>query len=587
MSIRCKKAQRLSGVCLLLFAIVFFAGGCAESNDDHSDDGARLPLNLTISINRATESVSVQSAPGLDASEIGLISAFLTPFDPAVDGCYFFGNTLLIFLTLEATDVATDLFSVHLQLTDYSSNHLRPLEQFPYVPGFESLQGLQLIDPAYGGWFASYAYGDFYSSERAYEFNYGTLSASTWVLAFDITGLEQDATIEAGVIVDITPELQTEQARMTIAPYLNNITANSVTIIWETDKETPADLWYGREQPSTQKFGTTRRFQDSALAYPPVFNLNVHEVPLSGLEPGATYYYQIKSLAAASPVYFFRTLAAAPKPSFKFAVYADTRTDDIPHASVINAMVNIRDIHDYDFAVHIGDFNNNFVQATERYTFFGIEQPLLSYVCMFPVRGNHDAFNAYEQYFVVPPAGQSELENHNYAFEYQGSHFIMIDSEVDPGEGGVGYTWMKYQLKQAKEDPDRTFTFLFSHIPYYAGWGHYNGAEQLEWLAPLFRDNDVSAGFAGHIHLYERIDVSGKPWIITGSAGAPWCCSGTTPSLELLAEQALYSQETVTDKYFGWYYEFLIVEVFPDKFTIYAYDDSGSGEPFDQVTFIK
>jgi len=551
------------------------------------DSGIRSLLNLSFQVDPLAQTVSLQSSPGTDAGSIGAVSAWLTPTSVAYNGYYFSGSLVLIFVSLEGTDISSDLFSVKLQLTDLGSNSVSPVAVMPLITGFESAAGLNLVNGYNSQGLPDYDYGDFYSTARASIYKSGMLSRFSWVLVFDLSGLAQTANIQGQVTARSVPEDQTSQAEISIQPYLNNMTTNSVTVMWETDRESRSEIYFG-PQPffMNHKTGSTVRFQDIDyfnFFQPPLFNLILHKVELTGLEPGTTYYYQVRAAKTWGPVYYFQTLAAAPKPSFKFAVYGDTRTNDAEHASVVSQMANFS----YDFQIHLGDFANSFDQADLRQNFFAIEQPLLSFRAMFPVRGNHEDFLWYPEYFTLPKSGQAELDNHNYSFSYQGAYFIIIDNadSMPIADGSAQFNWLANELAKAYADPNRKFTFLLNHVPLYTGYWHFAGPAQLSYLAPLFRTYDLSAGFAGHIHLYERLDVSGKPFIVSGSGGAPLFQPLTPPDPGMIAAESAASGETVSDQYYGWPYEFVLVEVRPDSFTATAIDNAGT--VFDQVTYHK
>ena len=591
----CRKTVPFWAVAFLSFFLA--CGNSSETSEEQEppqsteqpavDSGIRSLLNLSFQVDPLAQTVTLQSSPGEDAGAVGTVSAWLAPTSIADKGYYFSDSMVLIFVSLEGTDINHDLFSIELQLVDLGSNSISPVAVMPLIPGFESAAGLNLIHSYNSQGLPNYYYGDFYSTVRAMTYNSGMPSGFTWVLLFDLSGPAQTTEIQGQVTALIVPEDQTSQAELTIQPYLNNLTTNSVTIMWETDRESRSEIYFG---PSPlfmkHKNGTAACFQDRDYSDPfqaPVFNLNLHKVELTGLEPGTTYFYQVRAARNWGQLYSFKTLSATPKTSFRFAIYSDTQSNDAVHAGVVSQMANFS----YDFQIHLGDLANSFDRADLRHNFFAIENPLLPSRCLFPVRGNHDDFPWYQAYFTLPKSGRAELDSHHYSFFYQGAYLIIYDNsdQMPIIDGSDGFHWLANELAKAYADPDRKFTFLFTHVPIYTGYWHFPGPEQLSLLAPLFRAYDLSAGFAGHIHLYERLDVSGKPFFISGMGGGTYHSLSLPPEPALLAAESDASGEVVSDQYHDWRHGFILVEVQADSFTAAAIDDSGI--LFDQVSYHK
>ncbi len=488
---------------------------------------------------------------------------------------------VILFLGLEGSRLLKDLTDARVQITDLGSPTVYPQDlvavsgdTISLISGFNKKTGLPY-----------YNYGDFYSRKRALRYNNDTPSNWLWAMAFELGNGKEQVRIKAEARAKL-PHPDDPRAELTIQPYLNQITTDSVTVLWETDSESHSIVHYG-SKPSLldQAVGKSSRYQDpglSGITNPPVFNLSVHQVELTGLEPGSTYYYQIRSSHHPSPVDSFRTLSREPK-TFAFAIIGDTQTDP-DHQRVIDQMAG----KDFDFYFHLGDFANDFSGALRR-NFFQIEQPLLSRTPIFPVRGNHESALWYRAYYALPKNNYSpDLNELCYSFSYQGVYFIVIeDLENQLAEGSAVYYWLERELAKAYSDPDRKFTFIFSHPPFYSGYDHSYGpgVAGLSFLAPLFRQYDVSAGFAGHNHLYERLDVSGVPYITSGGGGGSFFSAGDAPDPSFLQEESQSSGEQVQSLVQEWRYHFLLVEVGADYFQVSAYDDQGT--LFDQVMVSK
>jgi predicted phosphodiesterase len=148
---------------------------------------------------------------------------------------------------------------------------------------------------------------------------------------------------------------------ITQGPYLVATSGTSTTIVWMTDAASHSKVRYGRgEGLDAGALTSTAEPQQDGLV--PV-GLR-HVVHLSGLEPGATYSYQIvstrvvklkaywpdKGLATTSPIYRFTTLDPR-KPTASFSVVTDTH-EDVARIRALNKLV---DWKTSDFFVHTGD----------------------------------------------------------------------------------------------------------------------------------------------------------------------------------------------------------------------------------------
>ena len=580
----------------IIFLFLFLAWGCGPKTEsssagslDRNDLALRSTaekslLEISFKIDPAQKTVGLITRPGPDAASIGTVNAMFFTYTET-ETYKFAGNLVLIFVSLEGTDIGYDLSSVRLQITDLGSDRVRARNVNLIIPGYESLVGIQLAGGFNKKGLPYYSYGDFYATERALVYNNGGNGAPsrwTWCLCFDLGPKPGALTIKGKVIAHL-PADHSSSASFSIQPYLNNLTTHSVTIFWETNRESKSELFYGLNPACPKRAsGTMSRFlftDPYSPIHPPNFLVNLHQVKLDGLKPGRTYYYQVRAAKYPSPVYSFKTLSDQAQ-TFRFAVIGDTQFNDAAHSSVINRMTQ----YDFDFFVHLGDFQDGFTWPSLRINFFSIEQPLVSYLPIFPVRGNHDELLWYLEYFDTPATGISELDKRFYSFNYQGAYFVVIDSGADLAPGDTAYNWLESTLAQAQSDPQRKFTFVFSHIPFYSGYDHFGGLGALSEFGPLFKQYDVSAGFAGHVHLYERLDVSGKPFFISGGGGGAFY-NTCFPDLTLLDQESSYSGETVTDQVHDCSYEFLLVEVGADYFSVKAYDQDDN--VIDTVTYQK
>lgn len=130
-----------------------------------------------------------------------------------------------------------------------------------------------------------------------------------------------------------------------------------------------------------------------------------------------------------------------------------------------------------------------------------------------------------------------------YSFDYQNSHFVVLDTAWQSGggppdaelkPGSRQWEWLCQDLDKAR--PKSKHIFIFGHKPpvtpfrsggpdtvsdlpdgYRSSWGSPGAAVAFMQLVANYR---VDAVFSGHIHMYNRMAVNGTDYFITAGAGA-------------------------------------------------------------------
>ena len=156
----------------------------------------------------------------------------------------------------------------------------------------------------------------------------------------------------------------------------------------------------------------------------------------------------------------------------------------------------------------------------------------------FPVIGNHDTTRAgsstgglgggnvqgYVDYFVRNAPGAPDRlptgsgihgnEVTYYDFYWGDMHFVMADSDrgrVEPAFAEAQNAWIRSTLQGSRG----TLKFVVCHHP---AWSSDSVHGSQAWM----RGDHLSmadAVFAGHAHVYERLDVDGTPYITSGAGG--------------------------------------------------------------------
>jgi len=328
-----------------------------------------------------------------------------------------------------------------------------------------------------------------------------------------------------------------------IEPYLQNVTQNSISILWWT---------YSFENPNYVEYG--EKFFHSVKAecnYIPSIGKYLSHAVISDLKPETIYKYRVRSGSILSDDYSFKT-AAKIDSNIHFALLGDGRTDD---EKVINRHRKITEMamdSGIDFAIHAGDQVETGAQKHwERFwrqiaTTAHPENPGIPFASNIPyylVAGNHEIYNDVSEYDAYvddttaterfchyvhnPPNGNSNplWEERYYSFTYGPATFIILDtnntgddfydnstyypdgSTPDWEPESEQYLWMIKELKKAQENS--IFTFIVMHPSPYCRADHGDPKDKLSGynlrvLDTVFRKYEVDSVLSSHDHLYER-----------------------------------------------------------------------------------
>lgn len=246
-------------------------------------------------------------------------------------------------------------------------------------------------------------------------------------------------------------------------------------------------------------------------------NFAIHSVRVDGLEPGTRYRY--RTSAEAHDEGRFCT-ARPPGSPFKFMAIGDTAavwgfTEKVVAAGLARQP---------DFIVHGGDLQYFTTFQESWASWFEDTRPLFAAGAFFPAVGNHEfeipnEFDAYYSRFFAEP-GQVGTTRW-YRFATGGVHFFSVDTESSFAPGSAQRTWLEAELAAVKSEPGYRFSVVFFHKPIYALGRHGPRLDLRKELQPLIEANDVKLVIQAHVHGYERFEVNGVTYLVTGGGGAP------------------------------------------------------------------
>jgi acid phosphatase len=236
-----------------------------------------------------------------------------------------------------------------------------------------------------------------------------------------------------------------------------------------------------------------------------------------------------------------------------------------------------------DFMLHTGDLvylAENNLDPVDAYAekFFQQFESILRQAPIYPVVGNHEHYwdvvfrDSYAYYYAFPrfPSGSGVISGDPstrewYAFAYGDIQFILLNTQSFFGYPGrpEQLAWLEDRLT----DPAYAYSIVVLHVPPYTAGAHPNdgAAVRSDWV-PLFEANNVPLVLSGHDHNYQRQDVSGITYIISGGGSGVLYDQNSSPEYSRIFSKQMH---------------FVMLEIYPDRIELQAIGLDGT--VFDQV----
>jgi hypothetical protein len=300
------------------------------------------------------------------------------------------------------------------------------------------------------------------------------------------------------------------QAGFSKGPYLQDVRTDGVTILWE-------------------QVGSSAGIVTVEAAEWPSSGGTLQQAVVTCLSPGTAYAYEVEAEGEQEGG-TFTTAPADPLAPFTFVVVGDTRSGHEDHAQIVSAILAESDVA---LVVNTGDMIGDGFLDGDWTHFFGIEEPLIRSIALYPTLGNHEAGDGempeqFTRYF-APPTGSSGSEAY-YSFTYANSAFIVLDGYVnaDPILFGLWTdfdadqkAWLESVLEGFAADEAIQHVFVFVHEPPYSSKEGRSGSHALRLLLFLFQAYGVDAVITGHDHYLERgRSPDGQRYFVMGGGGA-------------------------------------------------------------------
>lgn len=334
------------------------------------------------------------------------------------------------------------------------------------------------------------------------------------------------------------------------------------------DTATPTVFYGSTESQLTRKaVGVSRTYNNSDMCGPPA-NLSrffippghMHDVLLTGLEPGKRYFYQCGSDTIRSAVRSFRAqLPAGSRTPFKFVAFGDM--DTTPAAVTTAELVRQEVEGGASFVLCVGDLSYALGVAYRWDVWMSLTESFASRAPFMISVGNNDqntmVGGAKDPSHVPdngfhPPWGnyghdsggecgvplyrRFHMPDHGhapwwYSFNYGLVHFTILSTEHDFTRGSEQRRWLEQDLRSV----DRRVTpwlIVGAHRPMYSSELYPVDAKVCDGvrssLEDLFHQYRVELAVWGHYHAYQRTcavyqnqcSPGGTVHIVVGTGGA-------------------------------------------------------------------
>jgi predicted phosphodiesterase len=308
------------------------------------------------------------------------------------------------------------------------------------------------------------------------------------------------------------------------------------------------------------------------------------QVKLDGLAPGVEYLAAVGILAGETlyrpPLFYdavwgpvrFRTPSIAQE-TWRVGVLGDSGFGEQRTFDLVEQMA----AEGLDFTLHMGDVVYKVEQNASppqafRNKFFEPFAPVLKQMPLYPVVGNHEwdeptEWGGVPYYYWTFPGfdlddaerGTGGFRHEYYAFSYGDVQFLMLNTQILllDGRGSDQDEWLVERLA----DEAYQYSIPVFHVaPYTSGLHTFDGRAVRERWGPLFEAADVPLVLSGHDHNYERLEVNGITYIVSG---------GGSSVLYALRNRVSGSQEFVSATHY------VVMELSPQEIHLMAVEIGG------------
>ena len=318
-------------------------------------------------------------------------------------------------------------------------------------------------------------------------------------------------------------------------PYLQNLGADHVTIVWSARENQSASVQYSTDASYSRSAPVepVRTFLSSQTDMG--FTFYQYRADLTGLSPGTTYSYRViqggqnVTPESDTPPYRFSTPGPGP---VSFLVFGDSGDGSSHQLAVTLQLVK----ENPNFVVHVGDIteeSGTYNELTANY--FEYYYTLMRRVCFFTIAGNHEYITQYSAPYLAlhaPPTDTVPAPDSGryYSFDWADIHFVGLDANLlDPYFADAQarmLAWMDNDLAQSQA----LWKIVFFHQTAYPTFHHIDDPIDIAARAlfvPILERHGVQLVLSGHEHNYQRSKpMRGGVPVPAGTSGTVYMVSG-------------------------------------------------------------
>jgi hypothetical protein len=303
-----------------------------------------------------------------------------------------------------------------------------------------------------------------------------------------------------------TPAGAAPLSPLTKGPWLSQLGSRDVVIRTETDPPLPIVVRWG----SAGDAGAFAERRESSEL--------LHATRLDGLSPKTRYEYTVEAAGVKVTGHFTTAPSDDDEGDYRFVLYGDNRSDAIRHAAVVHSVEQEAG----EFLINTGDLIGDGTNAAEWQTFFDLEGTLLRDRCLFAAIGNHELVETSGERFVRYFGGpRTMVPGKLYGtMRWGATRFVFLNGMGD--WSGDDRSWLENTLTLADAEAGLRWRIVVIHDGPYASGVHGDNKDLHAGKIPaMLLRHHVDLVLSGHDHLYERGNVDGLRYVVSGGGGAP------------------------------------------------------------------
>ena len=289
--------------------------------------------------------------------------------------------------------------------------------------------------------------------------------------------------------------------------------AHSRAVNWRTDKshkKAVAEIHEADPSPDFEKNAKSVEAKSQSFVLDKR-EVQYNEVNFTDLKPSTQYMYRVGDGERWSEWFHFTTASEKPAP-LSFLYFGDAQSDvrSLWSRAIRGAYSSFPKA---DFIIHAGDLINKANEDYQWGEWFEAGGWLNGMIPSLSTPGNHEYFRGKDKkaqlsihwrpQFALPENGPEGLLETAYYVDYQGTRFIMMDSEAAFSDSLV----MKNQVawfEKVAQNHGKRWTVVVHHHPIYSTKISRDNQKWREKMEPLYKKHKIDIVLQGHDHSYAR-----------------------------------------------------------------------------------